>query len=177
MSKAREIAEERLAKGEISEDEFQNIIKNLSSTKEDNNEPVLTQTAYSHENASPTVDNTFSNHENFNELEYVGFWSRLGAMLIDVILLLLITAPILTMLYGTSYWTSDKIIHGGFDFYISWVLPIVGTIIFWEKKQATPGKMAISAKIVDSKTGNVPSSGQLIARYFSYFLSAIPLGL
>ena len=35
----------------------------------------------------------------------------------------------------------------------------------------------IRASIVDAKTGGKPSLGQLVGRYFSYFLSALPLGL
>jgi len=37
--------------------------------------------------------------------------------------------------------------------------------------------MAISAKIVDAKSGNTPSTGQLIGRYLAYYLSMIPLFL
>jgi hypothetical protein len=33
------------------------------------------------------------------------------------------------------------------------------------------------AKIVDAKTGGKPSTGQLIGRYFAYFLSMLPLFL
>jgi uncharacterized RDD family membrane protein YckC len=42
-------------------------------------------------------------------------------------------------------------------------------------RQATPGKMAIGAKIVDAKTLGKPSTGQLIGRYFAYYLSSIVL--
>ena len=48
--------------------------------------------------------------------------------------------------------------------------------MFWLKKQATPGKMAVSAKVVDA-TGNAMSVGQSIGRYFAYIVSIIPLGL
>jgi uncharacterized RDD family membrane protein YckC len=34
--------------------------------------------------------------------------------------------------------------------------------------------MAISARIVDAKTGGKPSSGQLIARYLGYFVATLP---
>ncbi len=37
--------------------------------------------------------------------------------------------------------------------------------------------MAIHAKVVDAKTGGVPSVRQCIVRYFAYILSAIPLCL
>jgi uncharacterized RDD family membrane protein YckC len=58
---------------------------------------------------------------------------------------------------------------------VNGVLPAVAVIVFWIYRQATPGKMAIGAKIVDEKTGGKPSTGQLIGRYFAYYVSTIPL--
>ena len=111
------------------------------------------------------------------ELEYVGFWARVGASLIDGILLGVIIWPILTAFYGESYWSSEQFVQGPMDFLLSWVFPAVAVIVFWVLKQATPGKMAVSAKIVDAKTGGAPTTGQCIGRYFSYFLAGLPLGL
>ncbi len=111
------------------------------------------------------------------ELEFAGFWSRTGAAIIDTILLMLITAPILISIYGTDYFTSEEVIAGSWDFLISWVLPAFATIIFWIYRAATPGKMAIRAKILDAETGRAASTGQLIGRYFTYFVSIIPLCL
>lgn len=112
-----------------------------------------------------------------DELEYVGFWPRVGASLIDIILLGVIIWPLLTAYYGETYWTSGSFVQGPMDFLLSWVFPAVAVILFWVAKQATPGKMAVSAKIVDAKTGNAASTGQLIGRYFGYYLSMIPLCL
>lgn len=112
-----------------------------------------------------------------DELEYVGFWPRVGATLIDTVLLLAITGPILTAFYGESYWSSDQLIQGPMDFLLSWIFPTVSIILFWAFKLATPGKMAISAKVVDAKTGCAPTASQFIGRYFAYFLAALPLGL
>ena len=56
-------------------------------------------------------------------------------------------------------------------------MPAIAIILFWIYRAATPGKMAISAKIVDVQTGGQPSTGQLVGRYFAYFISALPLGL
>jgi uncharacterized RDD family membrane protein YckC len=120
---------------------------------------------------------------NESELEYVRFWPRVGATAIDGILLLVITAPILTVFYGEQYWTSSPsasetfAMRGMLDFLLNWVFPAVAIMFFWTEKMATPGKMVIGAKIVDEKTGNAPSFGQFIKRYFAYFLSALPLGL
>lgn len=113
------------------------------------------------------------------QLKYVGFWARVGASIIDTILILMITVPLLLTVYGKTYFTenSDRIIAGPADFLISWVLPAVAVIIFWIYRQATPGKMAVSARIVDAKTGGRPSTGQLIGRYFGYYVSIIPLFL
>ena len=109
--------------------------------------------------------------------KYVGFWARVLASLIDSILIMAITLPPLLAIYGTAYLESEKTFNGPADFLISFVLPVVLVIAFWIWKQATPGKMAISAKIVDAKTGGKPSKGQCIGRYFAYILSGIPLCL
>ena len=109
--------------------------------------------------------------------EYVGFWPRVGAAIIDTILMLVIVAPLVTFIYGREYWLSDRIIAGPADFLINWIFPAVAVILFWIYRQATPGKMAIGAKIVDEKTGGKPSTGQLIGRYLGYYVSILPLML
>jgi len=110
-------------------------------------------------------------------LEYVGFWPRVGASLIDTILIGVVIWPILTAFYGESYWAAESLVQGPMDFFLSWVFPAVAVILFWVAKQATPGKMAVSAKIVDVKTGNAASTGQLIGRYLAYYLFLLPFGL
>ena len=104
----------------------------------------------------------------FDQLEYAGFWARTLATLVDVILIFVVTTPLLLAVYGTNYFRSTAVIEGPLDFLISWVFPSVATIAFWFYHDATPGKMAIKAKILDAQTGNSPSFGQLIGRYLSY---------
>jgi uncharacterized RDD family membrane protein YckC len=113
------------------------------------------------------------------EPEYVGFLSRAGASVIDTIILLIVTYPILLAIYGEEYFFGEevKFIYGLSDFLLSYVFPAIVVIIFWIYKSATPGKMMIRAKIVDAETGNKPSTGQLIGRYFAYYLSGIVFGL
>jgi uncharacterized RDD family membrane protein YckC len=111
------------------------------------------------------------------DLEYVGFWSRVGASIIDSLLVAVICLPLVTWLYGGDYWLDPRLIKGPLDFLISWILPAVGIVLFWIYRQATPGKMAISARIVDAKTGQAPSTRQLVIRYLGYFVSTIPFGL
>ncbi|MNY84055.1 RDD family protein [compost metagenome] len=111
------------------------------------------------------------------QLEYAGFWSRTGAALIDGILLLLITMPILIFIYGWEYLEAEDLVMGPADFLISWVLPALATVLFWLYKNATPGKMAIKAQVVDAQTGHSISVGQAMLRYLGYFLAILPLGL
>jgi uncharacterized RDD family membrane protein YckC len=108
---------------------------------------------------------------------YAGFWIRVWASIIDTILLGLIALPILISIYGTDYFESESLIQGSADFLLSYVFPAIAVIVFWIYKSATPGKMAVSAKVVDARTGEAPSPAQCIGRYFAYFVSILPLGL
>lgn len=115
--------------------------------------------------------------EGSNVTEYVGFWPRVGASLIDTILIMAVTVPLLIMVYGWAYFETPGLLAGPAEVLISWVFPVVAVILFWLYKQATPGKMVVSARVVDARTGNTLSVGQAIGRYLAYFLSTLPLGL
>ncbi|ADZ90664.1 RDD family protein [Marinomonas mediterranea] len=109
--------------------------------------------------------------------KYSGFWIRMVATLIDSILMMFITMPLLYSIYGASYFDSSAVFRGVPDLLISYVFPISVTILFWVYKSATPGKMAMKLKVVDAKTGNPPSIQQSIIRYVGYFIAFIPLFL
>lgn len=108
---------------------------------------------------------------------YIGFWSRLGASIIDSVAIILVIYPILHLIYGEQYFNSEASFQGILDFIISFVFPIVATILFWIYKSATPGKIALSIKIVDAKTGERPTVKQSIIRYIGYYISMLPLFL
>jgi len=109
------------------------------------------------------------------ELEYVGFWLRLWASLIDTAIIAALIYPALQLIYGQAYWSGTSLVQGPADFLLSFVLPAVAVILFWLARQATPGKLAIGARIVDARSGGKPSTGQLLLRYLGYYLAAIPL--
>jgi len=109
------------------------------------------------------------------ELHYVGFWPRVGASLIDTILLMLISMPLLVMAYGWGYYTDEAPIKGFVDIFVNYLLPITAILSFWIIKQATPGKMAIHAVIIDAKTGQKPTTKQFVIRYLGYILATLPL--
>ena len=132
---------------------------------------------------------------------YVGFWKRLLAFFIDTLVLVVVLFPLMIALYGGGYLDrlnteftammsssgdpnadamrtleilhrSNSAVAALFDIRVQIAL-IVATILFWRFRGATPGKMLIRAKIVDSKTFGKPSTGQLIGRFFAYIISAI----
>ncbi|MDR2328119.1 MAG: RDD family protein [Comamonas sp.] len=112
-----------------------------------------------------------------NDLEYVGFWPRVGAALIDSLVLLVLLIPAIYLVYGWEYFLDEALIKGPADVLISWVLPAVACIWLWVKLRATPGKMLVGAEVVDATTGETISLKQAIIRYLGYFVSTIPLCL
>jgi uncharacterized RDD family membrane protein YckC len=109
------------------------------------------------------------------EMQYVGFWMRVVASLIDTILILIIIAPFLVFIYGDEYLTSASLYLGGWDIFFQYIFPAIVVILFWIYRSATPGKMILGMKIVDAKTGDKPGTRQYILRYLGYYVSTIPL--
>jgi uncharacterized RDD family membrane protein YckC len=104
---------------------------------------------------------------------YVGFWKRVLASLVDTIILLVAIMLVALAIYGGDYFhLSHEGRTTGFDLLFQVVLPALAAILFWRYRGATPGKMLISAKIVDAKSFGPPATGQLIGRYFAYILSS-----
>lgn len=110
-------------------------------------------------------------------LEYAGFWIRFGATLIDTILLMFVTTPLLIWIYGWSYVGDGRLIHGPAEIWITWIAPAVATVLFWRLWQATPGKAMLSLRVVDAESGKTLSIGQSVVRYLCYIISALPLCL
>ena len=113
-----------------------------------------------------------------NDLQYVGFWKRTLAVVLDTFIIISVTLPIFIWVYGLEdYFSDERVPKGSFDFMMNYVFPAITVIVLWKYYQATPGKMIFKATIVDEKTGGKPSLGQLIIRYLGYFVSLVPLGL
>jgi uncharacterized RDD family membrane protein YckC len=116
---------------------------------------------------------------------YVGFWARFLAMFIDNLWVSIVLVLVLIAVFGQDFMamvmagpdSSAEMVGaaaqgaaGGILVHL--LLPAVLIVGFWIWKSATPGKMVISAKIVDAKTLGEPSTGQLVVRYIGYFISA-----
>lgn len=108
---------------------------------------------------------------------YAGFWIRTGASLIDSVIFLVLTIPLMYLVYGNDYLASEAFSLGYFDITINYLLPIIATILFWMYKSGTPGKLALKLYVVDATTGNPLSLKQSAIRYIGYIASTIPLFL
>jgi len=118
-------------------------------------------------------------------MTYAGFWIRVGASIIDTILILILFVPLAMMIFNVnimsdevtnqhlSYWSNSFYVQGGDSVFLNYIYPAVFVLVFWFFKSATPGKMATRLTIVDAKTGKKPTFIQLLLRYVGYFLSSI----
>lgn len=108
----------------------------------------------------------------------MGFGHRFLAFVIDVLVAFVVIVPLVLAIYGRDYLVRSVAGYAGFwDFMIQTVLPAVAVIAFWRSCGATPGKLAIAAKIVDAQSGGRPSTARLVTRFFAYLVSALPLFL
>lgn len=109
---------------------------------------------------------------------YAGFWVRAQAGAIDIVLYLLVAAPVLALAYDNAYYLHGPLPYGDtIQFVTLYVFPLITSIGFWRYRSATPGKAALATRIVDVATGRKPSLLKLVVRGLGYLLSAFPLGL
>lgn len=98
-------------------------------------------------------------------------------MVVDTLLLIALTAPLLLLAYDFEELARPALVRGVVDLIVSWLAPVVATLLFWRYRSATPGKMLIGAVIVDANTLGAPTMRQLVIRYFAYIVSIVPVGL
>jgi len=99
------------------------------------------------------------------EPRYVGFWLRLVASVVDVIILLAVIAPIEFAIFGRDYpLLAMQGSTVAVDVWTQLVLPVLAMILLWRYRSATPGLMLMSAKIVDAATLARVSVGKLTLR-------------
>lgn len=112
------------------------------------------------------------------QTSYAGFWVRVQAGAIDVVLYLLVAAPVLALAYNDAYYLLGSLPYGDdIQFVTLYVLPLIASIGFWRYRSATPGKAVLSTRIVDVNTGGKPPFLKLVVRSLGYLLSMLPLGL
>jgi uncharacterized RDD family membrane protein YckC len=111
------------------------------------------------------------------DITYAGFWLRVWAAILDLVLFMFITVPVLYAIHGRGYFQSEITARGPVDFLNMFVLPNLLLLFSWFVVSSTPGKLAVSAKIVDARTGLRPRPYQFLLRYAGLYLAALPLGL
>ncbi|MCP3926595.1 MAG: RDD family protein [Desulfobacterales bacterium] len=114
-----------------------------------------------------------------DEVEYAGFWIRVGAKLIDGILLMIvggIVGVIMGLFIDTTYDPYSGHIAPGYYLsqFIQFVFGIFYYVYFVGTHAATPGKMACGLKIISPETGKV-SHLRAFGRYWSELISALIL--
>ena len=95
-----------------------------------------------------------------DEVEYVGFWPRVGAALVDTLAVMFLVTPLAVWYFGVGWANAE----GATAFVINWILPGVAVVLFWHYKSATPGKMVISAVVVDATTFGRPSASRALKK-------------
>jgi uncharacterized RDD family membrane protein YckC len=114
---------------------------------------------------------------NTGELRYAGFWIRVGAKMVDGLILSLVFIPlfIFVVVRGAN---SQSFASGQFQIFVNFVqlgffaLNIAYGIFFLGKYGATPGKMACKLKVVTAE-GLPISYGRAAGRAFAEILSGL----
>jgi uncharacterized RDD family membrane protein YckC len=107
-------------------------------------------------------------------LEYAGFWIRLGASAIDMVILGLFFLFLYYMFSDTikSIQSSPVAILAMST--IVWFIEILYHAAFWSWRGQTPGKMILGIKIIRTDSSPVIWPHALL-RYAGYIASAVPL--
>lgn len=103
-----------------------------------------------------------------SRIKYGSFWSRLGAGMIDLLIIFL-----LLVVFYIFFWDVDT----GFEL-ITWTIFIVAyNVFFLSIYSSTPGKMIFGLSVVDSETGRKISSKKALKRASLYLVSSVILGV
>lgn len=100
---------------------------------------------------------------------YGGFWIRLGASLIDSVIVFLIL--ILLIYFFGAYWSEDL------DPIVGFILFIGYHVIFLSLYSATLGQKIYGLKVINKKTGQKIYFKRVLVRTLSYLVSSALLGL
>ncbi|AZN68856.1 MULTISPECIES: RDD family protein [Acinetobacter] len=109
-----------------------------------------------------------------DKYEYAGFWIRVGAAILDTIIILAILIPLMMLL---SPSVTDNLTRTSWSWtdWIGQILSAVFYIFCWVKFAGTPGKRLLRLKVLDEQTGNHVSVGQGIIRYIGYIPATLVL--
>jgi uncharacterized RDD family membrane protein YckC len=114
------------------------------------------------------------------EMEYAGFWIRVGAWFIDYIIMAIASAiiyvPLTFMGFSSFNEPAAFTIIQLISMILNFIIPAVYESWFVGKYAATPGKMACKLKVVMSE-GDRVSFARAIGRHFAKYISGLILGI
>ena len=115
---------------------------------------------------------------------YAGFWIRVGAYIVDTIVLLIAQTIIFTI-FGVSMFGATSLDPAATDVFatagggIAYAITTIGSVLYFvimesSAKQGTLGKMALGLVVTDAD-GNRISFLRALGRYFAKILSGLIL--
>ncbi len=110
------------------------------------------------------------------EFTYAGFWLRLAATIIDIVLIYGLLYVVFSIFFGydvINFGSRVTLVQILFE----WIIPFFVVISFWVVKSGTPGKLLLKIKIVRFDSNEPASAQKLLLRYAAYFISTIPFCL
>jgi uncharacterized RDD family membrane protein YckC len=113
--------------------------------------------------------------------EYVGFWARVGATLIDTVWMLpLVVVWLVAVSGGWRKLSVERLLEwaqSSTEQLLLFAVLALVVVPLWIRRGGTFGKQLIGAQIVDAVTLQPPSPRQLAVRYAGYLLATLPLCL
>lgn len=107
-----------------------------------------------------------------HKYEYAGFWIRLGASIIDNIIIMVALVPIGMLMGWNSMYSSEMTSTADW----LWQILMAAFCVFcWVKFAGTPGKRLLRLKVLDERTGENVTVGQGVIRYIGYFPAILVL--
>lgn len=103
-------------------------------------------------------------------VHYAGFWRRVGASLIDSVMLMVLMG----LLLDPSFINAGMLTTEGL---LRMALVLLITVGLWLKFLGTPGKLLLECQIVDADSLLPMTSRQAVLRYVAYLASVLPLML
>ncbi len=119
------------------------------------------------------------------KVRYAGFWRRVGATIVDNLLLAIVLYPLIRFFTSGEFFLDTEAstlltklasIDWGY-LLIEEGLPALIVIFFWVRFETTPGKYMFDCYVVDAKTFGPLRIRQAILRYIGYLVSLLPLCL
>jgi len=114
--------------------------------------------------------------------QFAGFWKRVGAYLIDVVILsiAMVAVTMAIVAFCMLVLKQDKEALGGVTL-ILYAVTLLGQLLYFSlfecsSKQATPGKMALGIVVTDMKGGRI-GLGRALGRNCAQLISGMFFGL